>query len=81
MRIAVLGQLAKGLPHEGLADAVEIGRGGFAVVYRARQPAFDRFVAVKLFDGLALDVKAMAAFERECRAIGRLSGRRHIVNV
>src|SRR5687767_3656171 len=25
----------------GYTDAVEIGRGGFAVVYRARQPAFN----------------------------------------
>ena len=29
----------------GYTDAVEVGRGGFGVVYRARQPDFDRTVA------------------------------------
>jgi hypothetical protein len=65
----------------GVADAVEIGRGGFAVVYRAYQPAFDRFVAVKVLDMGAADGAALAAFERECRAIGKLSGHPNILTV
>lgn len=30
---------------DGLTDAVEIAHGGFAVVYRAFQPRFERMVA------------------------------------
>jgi non-specific serine/threonine protein kinase len=66
---------------KGLSDAVEIGRGGFAVVYRAFQPAFERFVAVKVFDVLGVGEPTPAAFERECRAIGRISGRSNILTV
>ncbi len=66
---------------KGLTDAVEIGRGGFAVVYRAYQPTFDRFVAVKVFNDLALDETIRETFRRECRAIGRLAGRPNILNV
>ncbi len=65
----------------GLTDAVEIGRGGFASVYRAFQPAFDRQVAVKVFEELRQDESASAIFARECRAIGRISGRSNILTV
>ncbi len=34
-----------GIP--GLEDATPVGRGAFATVYRAHQPAFRRTVAVK----------------------------------
>ena len=66
---------------KGLVDAVEIGHGGFATVYRAFQPAFDRFVAVKVIDAVRLDDAAALRFERECKAIGRLSGRPNILDV
>lgn len=65
----------------GIGDAIEIGRGGFAAVYRAYQPAFDRFVAVKVLDVVAVDEATQAAFERECRAIGKLSGHANILTV
>jgi len=65
----------------GVEDAVEIGRGGFAVVYRAFQPAFERFVAVKVLDISAVDAAAQGSFQRECRAIGKLSGRPNILTV
>ncbi|MDQ6949849.1 MAG: serine/threonine-protein kinase, partial [Actinomycetota bacterium] len=65
----------------GLADAVEISRGGYAVVYRAFQAAFDRFVAVKVFNDLAVGESTPETFERECRAIGRISGRSNILTV
>jgi tRNA A-37 threonylcarbamoyl transferase component Bud32 len=62
----------------GVTDLVEIGRGGFAVVYRGRQPDYDRDVAVKVLNQ-RLDDNAMARFQRECRALGRLSGHPNIV--
>jgi len=65
----------------GCADAVEIGRGGFGVVYRARQPAISRAVAVKVLAADGLDVAARQRFEREVQAMGRLSGHPHIVTV
>ncbi|MEV4701962.1 protein kinase domain-containing protein [Actinoplanes sp. NPDC049316] len=65
----------------GCRDAVEIGRGGFGVVYRARQPAFSRTVAVKILAADRLDEAARGRFEREIRAMGRLSGHPHIVTV
>ena len=57
---------------DGVVDAEEVGRGGFAVVYRAQQPAFDRTVAVKVLDARP-DETALARFQREIRAMGTLS--------
>ncbi|WP_158554102.1 serine/threonine-protein kinase [Micromonospora deserti] len=64
----------------GCSDAVEIGRGGFGVVYRAWQPDFSRWVAVKV---LAADWHgpSRARFERELRVLGRLSDHPHIVTL
>jgi hypothetical protein len=55
-----------GIP--GIADPIEVGRGGFAVVYRARQPAFPRDVAVKVLD-VRPDAQDMSRFSREVRAM------------
>ncbi len=33
---------------DGFVDAEEIGRGGFGIVFRARQPALNRWVAIKM---------------------------------
>lgn len=65
----------------GCRDATEIGRGGFGVVYRARQPAISRTVAVKVLAADGLDVDARRRFEGEVRAMGRLGGHPHIVTV
>jgi serine/threonine protein kinase len=65
---------------QGLADVEEIGRGGFAVVYRARQPTLNRMVAVKVL-GTALDEADKERVAREAWAIGTLSGHPNIVNV
>ncbi len=60
-----------GIP--GLEDAVEIARGGFATIYRARQPAFRRDVAVKVLHAQHLTDEGRLRFERECEAMGSLS--------
>jgi serine/threonine-protein kinase PknK len=65
----------------GLTEAVEIGRGGFGVVYRARQPALHRTVAVKLVATGVLDDRARDRFERELHAMGTLSGHPNIVTI
>ena len=59
----------------------EIGEGGFSVVYRARQIALNREVAVKvLTSGFSSEVERRT-FERECHALGRLSHHPNIVTV
>jgi hypothetical protein len=51
----------------------EIGRGGFGIVYRARQLSLDRPVAVKvLFRHLIHTEDQISRFEREARAAARL---------
>jgi non-specific serine/threonine protein kinase len=72
--------LAAELSAVGLDDAREIGRGGFAVVFRCVQTALDRTVAVKVLTR-DLDEKNRARFLREQRAMGRLTGHPNIVNV
>ncbi|MBI2168029.1 MAG: serine/threonine protein kinase, partial [Actinobacteria bacterium] len=68
-----------GIP--GLEDAVEIGRGGFGVVYRARQPHFNRTVAVKVLTQATLDDTGRTRFERERQALGTISSHPNIVTV
>ncbi|MFE2998040.1 protein kinase [Nocardia sp. NPDC059246] len=63
----------------GLEDAEEIGQGGFGVVYRCRQPALDRVVAVKVLTGGPAENRER--FFREQRAMGRLTGHPNIVGV
>ncbi|HWT78055.1 MAG TPA: serine/threonine-protein kinase, partial [Candidatus Methylomirabilis sp.] len=63
----------------------EVGRGGMGVVFKARDPAIDRLVAIKL---LRLDflaggssiTDASARFSREAQAVGQLS-HPHIVTL
>jgi predicted ATPase/serine/threonine protein kinase/DNA-binding NarL/FixJ family response regulator len=64
----------------GFEDVDEIGRGGFGVVYRCRQAALDRTVAVKVLT-TDLDSENLERFFREQRAMGRLTGHPNIVNV
>ena len=52
----------------------ELGAGGFGVVYLAQDPDIGRLVAVKvLHPGRLDDPQVLARFQREARAIGRLS--------
>ncbi|WP_327097981.1 protein kinase [Nocardia vinacea] len=64
----------------GFEDAVEIGHGGFGVVYRCWQPKLDRTVAVKILTA-ELDEDNQARFVREQHATGRLTGHPNIVTV
>ncbi|WP_083884153.1 protein kinase domain-containing protein [Nocardia higoensis] len=72
-------EIIEGLNAAGFEDPVEIGRGGFGVVYRCRQPDLDRTVAVKVLT--AFDGQNTARFLREERAMGRLTGHPNIVDI
>ncbi|MEZ5410521.1 MAG: serine/threonine-protein kinase [Acidimicrobiales bacterium] len=64
----------------GLTEAVEIGAGGFGVVYRAAEADLSRTVAVKIL-AANLDEAGRDRFDRERRAMGTLSGHPNIVTV
>ena len=50
-----------------------IGQGGMATVYKARQPALDRVVALKVIrPGFSDDPEFLERFRREARAVARL---------
>jgi serine/threonine-protein kinase PknK len=68
------------LRQAGFDSVEEIGRGGFGIVYRCAQPMLDRAVAVKV-SITDLDPDNLDRFLREQRAMGRLSGHPHIMNV
>ena len=68
------------LARAGFQDAVEVGRGGFGVVFRCRQEALNRTVAVKLLH-TDLDTVSRERFFREGRAMGGLSGHPNVVDV
>lgn len=54
----------------------EIGQGGMATVYKAYQPSFDRYVAIKaLPPQLSDDPKFFKRFQHEARMIARLEHR------
>ena len=54
----------------------EIGQGGMSVVYRGRDEALDRDVAIKVMHRhLARDPDARKRFSREARAVARLTHR------
>lgn len=65
----------------GYEDPTVLGRGGFATVYRARQTAVGRDVALKVLDGASTDPRSIELFTRECRAVGSLSWHPHVVPV
>lgn len=66
-----------GIP--GLSDCRAVARGGYGTVYRAYQERFNRVVAVKVMSsGAGTD---QTAFEKECRAVGSISGHPNIVPV
>ena len=76
----VLADIPAELCAAGFDVVVEIGHGGFGVVFRCGQPLLDREVAVKVLTG-DLDPDNVDRFLREQRAMGRLSGHPHIVTI
>ena len=66
-------------------DGIEIlevlGRGGSSVVYKAHQHEFDRFVAVKVLEGIDLTHDQQLAFSQELRVMGILDDEPHVVPV
>jgi len=76
----VLADIPAELCTAGFDVVVEIGHGGFGVVFRCGQPLLDREVAVKVLTG-DLDPDNVDRFLREQRAMGRLSGHPHIVTI
>jgi hypothetical protein len=65
----------------GYRDLVQIGYGGFSVVYRAVQESVDRAVALKVLTVAGPDADTQRRFDREVRLAGRLSGHPHVVTV
>lgn len=65
----------------GFEGAREIGRGGFGIVYRCRQPELHRSVAIKVLYTDDTDQDHRARFLREQQAMGTLSGHPNIVDV
>src|SRR5947209_3303067 len=66
---------------DGYGPGTVIGRGDFGVVYRARQRALRRTVAVKVLSEATIDDAALARFDRQRVAVGALSGHPNIVAV
>lgn len=66
----------------GRYEVVEtLGKGGMGVVYRARDPELDRFVAIKVVLAWAqYDADAMERFNREARVVAQMQ-HPHIVTV
>src|SRR5437763_4219090 len=58
-----------------------IGRGGYGIVYRGRQPDLDREIAVKVISAPATETSAATRWRREITAMGRLSNHPNIVAV
>lgn len=65
----------------GLDDPQVVGRGGFGVVYRCRQQALHRDVAVKVLTSAELAPENADRFVREQQAMGALSGHPNIVHI
>src|SRR5689334_22791256 len=66
--------LRPGQTFHGLEILELLGKGGMGVVYKARQPALDRMVALKILpQKMALDPDFQNRFIREAKALGSLN--------
>jgi hypothetical protein len=64
---------------EGFVDLTPVASGGNSVVYKARQEELDRNVAIKVLK--AADPSLRRHFDRERRALGRLSNHPGVVTI
>ncbi|WP_433257190.1 serine/threonine-protein kinase [Streptosporangium sp. CA-135522] len=58
-----------------------LGQGGFGIVYRARQLAVDREVALKVDNRVLISERDRRRFMREVTSAGALSGHPHVAHV
>ncbi|WP_196073412.1 serine/threonine-protein kinase [Nakamurella alba] len=65
----------------GVRLDAEVGRGGFATVYRGHQLSVDRDVAVKVDDRRLVDERDRRRFTREIIAAGAVAAHPHIVTL
>jgi serine/threonine-protein kinase PknK len=65
----------------GYGDLTLVGRGGFGVVYKARQEHPSRDVAIKILASPSIDETVLSRFQRECESTGRLTGHPNVVTV
>ncbi len=65
----------------GYGDLVEVGRGGFGVIYRAHHQALDRIVAIKVLADTNLTQDQRQRFQREALAMAQLSWHPGIVTI
>jgi serine/threonine protein kinase len=70
-----------GFTLDGFEIGDSIGSGGFGEVWAARQIGIDRPVAIKVGHAPLSEAKDQLRFERECKALGRLSTHPNIVTV
>ncbi|MGI9616435.1 MAG: serine/threonine protein kinase [Acidimicrobiales bacterium] len=66
---------------KGFEPVSRLGSGGFGEVWLARQVNIDRQVAIKIGHAPIDDKTVQLRFERECIALGRLSGHPNIIDV
>ncbi|MEM7276472.1 MAG: serine/threonine-protein kinase, partial [Actinomycetota bacterium] len=66
---------------DGFEPMRRLGGGGFGDVWLARQTNVDRQVAIKVGHAPIQDETIRLRFDRECKALGRLSGHPNIVDV
>lgn len=66
---------------KGFEPISRLGGGGFGEVWLARQVNIDREVAIKIGHAPIDDKTVQLRFERECIALGRLSGHPNIIDV
>lgn len=66
---------------DGLTEFQQIGRGGFSTVWRAKQSAMGRDVAVKVIDAALTDPQALARFQAEAARAGKLGEHPSIATV
>lgn len=65
----------------GYRIIAEIGRGGFAMVYRAEQLDLGREVALKVLSVLDMTDDEVSRFERECATLARLDWHPNILRI